>query len=847
MRASISRHVLRDGVLVLALGLVSVALLVLAWQQARAGGYVLNVGSPEASISHFYGVESAEGVGFRWSRSLSAVSLPALGSSQVVTVTVNPARPPRSPAVHFRLLVDGAVVGEYVAVPGWNSYTATVGTRLSPDVRLVIESDTFYPSPSDRRRLGLAIASIETAARPARVGFAVPPPLWLLGALLWPLLGYAGARAWRRGGAIIAACGGALVPLVLAALVPAQLALPLFGWLSGLAALLVVLLLARRWLEPEGYLARTAPRVMASRWELPAVGGLVAVLAVVMTWPVAARLGDSLPGWPGDNFAFLYKFWWFRTALLETHRWPFFDPNVFAPFGFSLGQGEPTLANTLPGVPLGALFGDVAAYNLVALFSFVVSGLGGYLLVREITGSKAAGVLSGVAFAFCPYRMSQFAGHIQLLGTGWLALAFYFAERAFRTGRWTMGATAGLSLALAALSAWYYAYIMGLLFVLYVALRLWTLRREIRWPLLGRAALAAMVVLVVLAGPVALPSLLLARGGALSHSAKAADEHSAAPSDYVIPNELHPLWGEPFMRAHAEQNVLESSLYLGIVCAGIALGGWLVARRGRDHERGFSSLRACWLVVGVVAFVLSLGLTLHDTGGQVSPPVTLPGRLLYDWLPLFSSMRAYARFGLLVALAVIVLMGMGWANIASRFPRRANWLALLALVALLADFWTRPYAWGTTRVIPTKASRYLVAAPPGAIAQMPLTSALTGPAMFAETWYGGKPIAYGYDTFEPIEWREARPALVRFPEDVALEVLRGWGVRYVVVSGNAYGADWPGTLDYLKSLPGLRYVDQFAEERTWDVDPGVLDARPDAEEFALPDTLAVFILLPSAR
>ena len=38
--------------------------------------------------------------------------------------------------------------------------------------------------------------------------------------------------------------------------------------------------------------------------------------------------------------------------------------------------------------------------------------------------------------------MSQFAGHIQLLGTGWIALAFYFLERAFRTAHWQAGALA---------------------------------------------------------------------------------------------------------------------------------------------------------------------------------------------------------------------------------------------------------------------------------------------------------------------------------------------------------------------------------------------------------------------
>jgi hypothetical protein len=127
--------------------------------------------------------------------------------------------------------------------------------------------------------------------------------------------------------------------------------------------------------------------------------------------------------------------------------------------------------------------------------------------------------------------------------------------------------------------------------------------------------------------------------------------------------------------------------------------------------------------------------------------------------------------------------------------------------------------------------------------QMPLAASQSGPLLFQETYYG-KPIAYGYDTFEPEPWRAARPALQSFPDAGSLDVLRSWGVHYVVVSANAYGADWPGTLDYLKSLPRLRHLQDIQEHRTWQVDPAVLDAQPDLLQYAEPDTMAVFELQP---
>jgi hypothetical protein len=164
---------------------------------------------------------------------------------------------------------------------------------------------------------------------------------------------------------------------------------------------------------------------------------------------------------------------------------------------------------------------------------------------------------------------------------------------------------------------------------------------------------------------------------------------------------------------------------------------------------------------------------------------------------------------------------------------------MVASLLLLLDFWTGPYSWGTSRVTEGSTAAFLASAPAGTVIKLPLTAALTGPSLYDEV-YLGKPIAYGYDTFEPAGWSSARAALLDFPSDASLAQLNAWHVRYVVVSGNAYGADWPGTLDFLKSLPGLRWLGTFQEQRTWDVDPGVLDARPDMEEFAMPDNKAVF-------
>ena len=64
----------------------------------------------------------------------------------------------------------------------------------------------------------------------------------------------------------------------------------------------------------------------------------------------------------------------------------------------------------------------------------VRSGFGLCLLARELSGSRGAALLAGLAFGFFSYRWDH-AVHLQSLSTQWLPFALVFARRALREGR----------------------------------------------------------------------------------------------------------------------------------------------------------------------------------------------------------------------------------------------------------------------------------------------------------------------------------------------------------------------------------------------------------------------------
>src|SRR6266446_7697555 len=64
-------------------------------------------------------------------------------------------------------------------------------------------------------------------------------------------------------------------------------------------------------------------------------------LSFLLTWPAVLHLNDRVVGgYQGDNFHFLWELWWVAHAIFDLHRNPFFDPDIYVPFGFDLIKNQ---------------------------------------------------------------------------------------------------------------------------------------------------------------------------------------------------------------------------------------------------------------------------------------------------------------------------------------------------------------------------------------------------------------------------------------------------------------------------------------------------------------------------
>ncbi len=275
---------------------------------------------------------------------------------------------------------------------------------------------------------------------------------------------------------------------------------------------------------------------------------LYLAVALVFTWPLAVGLSRDIPWDLGDSLLNAWILAWDADRLLRLLGGDvdairnFWNANIFYPEPLTLAYSEHLFAQAVQILPVYAFTGNVIlSYNLLFLSTFVLSGLGMFLFVREITGSARAGLVAGLTYAFAPYRVPQFS-HLQVISSQWMPFVLYGLRRYFVTRRITPLVGAGAALIAQNLSNGYFLLFFAP-FVLAYALfeiatrELWSNVRV--WVALSMTGLAVTVVTI----PFLLPYLELRRLGFGPRTLNEVKAFSADVFSYWTSPAESRLWG----------------------------------------------------------------------------------------------------------------------------------------------------------------------------------------------------------------------------------------------------------------------------------------------------------------
>ena len=335
-----------------------------------------------------------------------------------------------------------------------------------------------------------------------------------------------------------------------------------------------------------------------------AAAALYLALTIAFTWPLARGIAHDVPGDFGDPVLNSWILAWDVTHF--GRGW--WNANIFYPHPLSLAYSEHLAGPAAQIAPIYWLTGNpILCYNLLFLSTFVLSGVGVYLLVEEWAGNRSAAFVAGMAYAFAPYRIASIP-HVQVLSSAWMPFVLFALRRYFATRRAAALGGAAAAWVMQNLSCGYYALFFAPVVVIYIA---WELTTGRLWSNARVLAALAILAAVVAAGtvPFLLPYLELRRLGFNPRSIAETRKFSADVYAYATADPNLRLWGSA-VRAwpNAEGALFPGAMVVVLaVVAALRSAKAVALQRSQTMERdGFSRALIALMAVSAAATLLLL-------------------------------------------------------------------------------------------------------------------------------------------------------------------------------------------------------------------------------------------------
>jgi hypothetical protein len=269
------------------------------------------------------------------------------------------------------------------------------------------------------------------------------------------------------------------------------------------------------------------------------------LFTALLTWPYVTRLRDVVVD-TGDPYLMTWILWWdyHQTFTDPLHL---FNANVFYPLKYTLAFSEHSYGLALLLFPLYALGLKPLTVHAIALFfAFPLTGYAAFRLGRTLTGSTAVGWVTGIVFAFVPYRFNQMSQVIYAFSP-WIpllleALVLFVRERSRKRAVWLgcaffMGGLTTIS--------WFNFSLIPFVLAAVVLLTRYGLWREREFWRRGAVALGGASLLLA---PFFLPYFLASRLYGFKRSIDEIRANSAWPIHWLSVEPRNKLWsrmGEP--------------------------------------------------------------------------------------------------------------------------------------------------------------------------------------------------------------------------------------------------------------------------------------------------------------
>jgi hypothetical protein len=525
-----------------------------------------------------------------------------------------------------------------------------------------------------------------------------------------------------------------------------------------------------------------------------------------------------VPGDLIDSLLVVFIVGWQNHALF-TDPFDMYQAPLFYPFDKSLLLSEQLLGGSVLGLPAWlATDNAVLASNVMLLATFPIAAFGMYLLVRDVTGSRLAGFVAGLAFAYTPYRLSMlWAPHVLLVI--WIPYALLHLRRFVLHQKMTNALLFALFVAVQVASSGHGALIIAsvlpIVTIVVLAFRPSLLKQARTWIGAGVAA----IVIALAALPFVLPyQQLYEENPEFVRDPKEVAYYSAGPLGLVTAPANNRLWHETLDVGRGVVAEWEKWLFPGFIVPSLAFfGGIIVLLRGPDRDGRLWG--AVFIVLGLFGLLMSIG-----TSSRLDRPFGLFAR----YAPGFDRIRVAGRFSVIASLGMAGLCGIAvsyWGALLKNNVKRARLsIAPALLVAPLILFEAWPITFNPTPVPKTPpVYEWLSSQPSTPVLELPtgqpVGAGVQAPTLQREARYllflteHWRPILNGYGGNLPDSYVVMVYQVQDFPDETSIDYLRSKKVRYVIVHRELLaGTPWEDVEQTLRDSRPQAIVRDYPKE-----------------------------------
>jgi O-antigen/teichoic acid export membrane protein len=435
------------------------------------------------------------------------------------------------------------------------------------------------------------------------------------------------------------------------------------------------------------------------------------VLVCVLFWPVVEHLSSTIIGSPGSDSTGSVAFFWTLQHESGYHLLGNMHHTLSgAPFGWdeSNGLNVQWFLPYYPAYLLTKLFGAVAAYNLITLAGYVLSGASMYLLTRYLGCARLVAAWAALVFVIFPWHFAR-TEHASLTHLEVLVLLVLALVAAARKPTLIRSGLVGAATVACWLTSGYFG---GMAVVTVIAFSIGAglvARGRRALVLVGGSVGAALVGSGLVAIATYASGANASAGG--HREASALTAYGLRPLELVVPAANHLFFGlNSFWARHLHgSNVTEISNYLGLLTFALALGWIVVAVRQRLELPATAGLVAAF----VVGFLFALPTPVAG--------IPMPSKLLWHVLGGF---RVPSRWDPLLMTALLPLAALGlqaiWQRVALRRLAAAVALVAAAMVVSFVELGTHRVHHFRTVPVPPEYTALARDTPQGIVAEYPL-------------------------------------------------------------------------------------------------------------------------------